>query len=299
MLSFTALKSLYGSLTNNSSTTNLDLGMIFCNQSYRQICAVRPWYWLEGTNTATTVASQQAYSLPYDYDKLIDVYLTVSSTKYVPTEIVSHTDWDRLNEQTTYTSNNPVFFHIYNNQMLFWPIPSSSSLTITYNYRKNVVDLSIADYTTGTVATAGTTTVTGSGTSWNASMIGKYLQVTPTSTAATNGDGFWYKITAVASTTSLTVDRAYGGSNVTGAAYTIGQMPAIVEAFHDLPVYKAVEMYYSTIEPEPDRAQMFKRIYEEKYAGLVSDSKKSVNTRIVLPISSSGYPENPNNFYRV
>lgn len=299
MLSYTALRNLYGQLTNNSASANLTLGDIFTNQAYRQICAVRPWYWLEGTNTATTVASQQAYSLPYDYDKLIDVYITTGSYKYVPTEIVSHMAWDKLNEQSSYTSNYPVYFHIYNNQMLFWPTPSTSSLTITYNYRKNVVDLSIADYTTGTVATAGTVTVTGSGTSWNASMIGKYIQVTPTATAATNGDGFWYKITAVASTTSLTIDRVYGGSNVTGAAYTIGQVPAIVEAFHDLPVYKAVEMYYSTIEPEPDRAQIFKRIYDEKYAGLVSDSKKSVNTHLVLPMAPTAYPENPNNFYTV
>lgn len=203
-----------------------------------------------------------------------------------------------MNEQANYESNYPVYFHIYNNQLYFWPTPSTSSLTITYNYRKNVVNLSIADYTTGTLSTAGTTTVTGSGTSWNASMIGKYLQVTPTAVAATNGDGFWYKITAVASTTSLTIEKAYAGSNVTGASYTIGQVPAIPEAFHDAPVYKAVEIYYSTIEPEPNRAQMFRQMYEDKYAGLVADSKKSVNTRIILPMWPR-YPENPNNFYFV
>lgn len=296
MLTYTQLRSLYGSLTNNSASANLTLGDTFINQAYRQICAVRPWYWLEGTNTALTVASQQPYGLPYDYDKLIDVYQTVGSYKYVPTEIVSQEDWDRLNEQASYQSNYPLYYHIFNNQINFWPIPSTSNYTITYNYRKNVVNLSIADYTTGTVSSAGTTTITGSGTSWNASMIGKYLQITPTSTAATNGDGFWYKITAVASATSLTLEKAYAGSNVTGASYTIGQVPALPEAFHDLPVYKAVEVYYSTIEPEPDRARMFKEMYDEKYAGLVQDSKKSVNTRLVLPQYSQGYPENPNLF---
>ena len=299
MLSYTALRNLYGQLTNNPSSSNLALGDTFINQAYRQICAVRPWYWLEGTNTATTVASQQAYNLPYDYDKLIDVYITVGSYKYVPTEVVSQMDWDRLNEQATYSSNYPVYFHIFNNQMLFWPTPSTSSLTITYNYRKNVVDLSIADYTTGTVSSVGTTTITGSGTAWNASMIGKYFQITPTATAATNGDGFWYKVTAVASSTSLTLDKAYAGSNVTGAAFTIGQMPAIVEAFHDTPVYKSVEIYYSTIEPEPTRADLFKRMYDDKYKGLVMDSKKSVNTWVQLPMPPNGYPENGNNFYYV
>lgn len=273
------------------------MGDTFINQAYRQICAVRPWYWLEGSSTAVTVADQQAYALPYDYDKMIDVYQTVGAYKYIPREIVSQDDWDRLNQQTSYESNYPIYWHIYAGQILFWPIPSTASQTITYNYRKNVVDLSIADYTTGTLSTAGTTTITGSGTSWNASMIGKYLQVTPTSTAATNGDGFWRKITAVASATSLTLDIAYTGSNVTGASYIIGQVPALPEAFQDTPVYKAAEIYFTTIEPEPNRAQMFRQMYDDKFQGLVDDSKKSANTWVRTPVP--GGLENVNNFWRV
>jgi len=297
MLTYTSGRNLFGSLTNNSSSANLTLGDTLVNQAYRQICAVRPWYWLEGTNTATTVADQQAYALPYDYDKLIDVYQTVGAYKYIPREIVSQDDWDRLNQQADYESNYPIYWHIFNGELNFWPIPSTASQTITYNYRKNVVDLSIADYTTGTVATAGTTTVTGSGTSWNSSMIGKYLQITPAATAATNGNGFWYKISAVASTTSLTLAKAYTGSNVTGAAYTIGQVAALPEAFQDAPIYKAAEIYFTTIEPEPDRAQMFRQMYLEKYQGLVDDSKKSVNPWVRTPVP--GNLENPNLFYFV
>jgi hypothetical protein len=243
------------------------------------------------------VADQQAYALPYDYDKLIDVYQTVGAYKYIPREIVSQDDWDRLNQQASYESNYPIYWHIYAGQLNFWPVPSTSSQTITYNYRKNVVDLSIANYTTGTVATAGTTTITGSGTSWNASMIGKYLQITPTSTAATNGDGFWYKVTAVASTTSLTIDKAYAGSNVTGASYIIGQVPAIPEAFQDLPAYKAAEMYYLTKNPDMGRVAAYQTIYQQKWEGLVDDSKKSVNPWVRTPVP--GGLENPNSFWSV
>lgn len=268
---------------------------IFVNQAYRQICAVRNWYFLEGTATALTVASQQAYSLPYDYDKLIDVYITSGSYKYTPVEVVSQPDWDRLNEQASYTSNYPVWFHIYNNQINFWPIPSTSNLVITYNYRKNVVDLSIADDTTGTItATNGSASVVGAGTSWNSSMVGRFIRITPTTTAATNGDGFWYKISAVGSTTTMTLSVVYGGTSVAGATLTIGQMPILPEAFHDMPVYKAVEQYYSTIEPELDRAQMFKMMYDERFQGLVMDSKKTTNTHLVLtPLQ---FPQSPNNF---
>jgi hypothetical protein len=297
MLSYTKLRNLYGQLTNNPSSASLTLGDSLINSAYRQICAVRPWYWLEGTNTAVTVADQQAYALPYDYDKLINTYQLVGAYKYIPREIVSQDDWDRLNQQAQYESNYPIYFHIYAGQLNFWPIPSTAGQTITYNYRKNVIDLSIADYTTGTVTTNGTTTVTGSGTSWNTSMIGKFFQITPTATAATNGDGFWYKVSGVASTTSLTLEKAYAGSNVTGAAYTIGQMPALPEAFQDTPVYKAAEVYFTTIEPEPVRAQMFRQMYDDKYQGLVDDSKKSVNPWVRTPVP--GGIENPNLFYSV
>lgn len=297
MLSYTKLRNLFGSLTNNSSAANLTLGDILINQAYRQICAVRPWYWLETTNTTTTVADQQAYALPYDYDKLINVYQTVGAYKYIPREIVSQDDWDRLNQQAQYASNYPIYFHIFNNQLNLWPIPSTASFTVTYNYRRNIVDLSIADYTTGTVTTDGTAVVVGSGTSWNASMIGKYFQITPTATAATNGDGYWYKVSAVGSATSLTLDKAYAGANVAGAAFTIGQMPALPEAFHDTMAYKASEVYFTTIEPELARAQMFRQMYEDKYQGLVDDSKKSVNPWIITPVP--GNMENSNSFWSV
>ena len=84
------------------------------SQCYRQICGVRPWYWLETTSTAVTVADQQAYALPYDYDKLIDVYQIVNAYRYVPREIVGQEDWDRLNQQRQYESNYPIYYHIDN-----------------------------------------------------------------------------------------------------------------------------------------------------------------------------------------
>jgi hypothetical protein len=293
MKSYTTLRNLYGQLTNDSSSANLTLGDQLINDSYRKICAERNWDFLEGTNTTTTVASQQAYGLPYDYSKLIDVYITVGSYRYVPREVSSRDEWDRLNEMSAYTSNFPVWFFIYGGQLNFWPTPSSSGNTITYNYSKAIVDLSIADNTTGTVSiTTATTAVTGSGTSWNASMIGKYLKVTPSTTAATNGDGFWYKISAVASTTALTLEKAYGGATVAGAALTIGQMPVITEAFQDMPVYEAAQIYFSTVMPEPAQATFCKEMFNRKYEGLIADSKKSAQVHLYAgPVE---YPINPN-----
>lgn len=68
--------------------------------------------------------------------------------------------------------------------------------------------------TAGTVAvTNGSTTVTGTGTNFTAAMVGGGFIKT--------GDTASYKITAVASTTSLTLGSAYSGTTSSGSAYTI------------------------------------------------------------------------------
>lgn len=68
--------------------------------------------------------------------------------------------------------------------------------------------------TAGTVAvTNGSTTVTGTGTNFTSAMVGGGFIKT--------GDTASYKITAVASTTSLTLGSSYSGTTSSGSAYTI------------------------------------------------------------------------------
>lgn len=74
-----------------------------------------------------------------------------------------------------------------------------------------------ASYTTGTVTvTQDSTTVTGSGTTWTtASHGGLQFKV---------GNGPYYTVSLVNSTTSLTLDRAYAGTTSSGAAYSISRV---------------------------------------------------------------------------
>ena len=73
-----------------------------------------------------------------------------------------------------------------------------------------------ANYSTGTItATQDSTTVTGSGTSWSTTTnaeVGEYIQLP---------DGKWYKITAIGSNTSLTIETTYLASTSAGASYVI------------------------------------------------------------------------------
>jgi hypothetical protein len=237
MYSKTTLLNLYSSLTNDSATPNQTLGLQLMNDSIRRICADRDWDFLQKSKTVLTVAAQQFYNLPYDYDSLITCNIMNGTTLYIPKECPSREFWDVLNQQTTFQSNFPEYFFIYNGQIGFYPTPSTGALTINLNYRRTIIDLSMADYSTGNVVAVanGGTTVTGSGTTWTAPMVGRYIKIIPTDVAATSGDGVWYEISAVGGATSLTIKKGYNGTALaaTTATYIISQVPILPEAYQD------------------------------------------------------------------
>jgi len=286
MRSLTSLLNLYQNLTLDSSTANQTLGTTFINDSIKLICTARDWDFSKKQASLSTVALQQFYDLPNDYDQLIDTTITVGTTKYTPRECPSQERWDFLNEVTSFSSNFPEWFFILNGRIGFYPTPSASGNTITLTYRRKVVDLQFTDYTTGTldIVTNGSNAVTGAGSSWTASMIGRWLKITPDAAVAKNGDGYWYQIATVPSSTTLTLVKNYQGTSMTtgaGAAYTIGEMSIIPEAYMDLPAYEAAVTYFITQNPDSMRATNLKEVYAEKYAQLVYDHSVRTSNPVV------------------
>lgn len=299
MLTYTGRRNLFGSLTNDSTTANLTLGDTLLMDAEREIVSKRPWSFLETSSTTSTVASTQFYNIPNEAERLTSApSVTVGSFRYVPKLCPTRQAWDELNMSNAVTTSYPLWYFVYNRQVGFYPTPSTSSGTITFFYRKRPIDLTKADYTTGTITTiaAGGTAVTGSGTSWADGMVGEYIRIT-SSTAANVGDGQWYEITAVGSTTTLTIGRAYQGTAIAAgsAAYTIGQPSALPEAFDILPVYKAVEIYFSSIQPEARQAALYKRLYDERYASMLEAEQSKTDDPSIDSIE--GYVGiNPNNY---
>lgn len=69
-------------------------------------------------------------------------------------------------------------------------------------------------YSTGTLtATNNSRTITGSGTTWDSTMVGRFIRL--------DGDIDWYEIIAVGSTTSLTLRYPYMRATASGKAYKI------------------------------------------------------------------------------
>lgn len=84
--------------------------------------------------------------------------------------------------------------------------------------REREIVQTVIDISTGTVSVSSAgTLVTGSGTAWSVNEVGKFIQF--------QNDNDWYKITAVNSATSLSIEAGYiGTANLSGGTYNIRKM---------------------------------------------------------------------------
>jgi hypothetical protein len=237
-----------------------------------------------------TVAGQQSYFTPYNYTKMIDLYVTIGNQKITPVEVTDRQTWDRMN-QRTYQANYPQWFYLFDNKFELLPIPSTSSLVITQNYKCLSKDLSQADYTTGTVSiTNGTTALTGAGTTWTAGMVGRWIQIAPP-----GGDNEWYQIAAFVSTTSLTLYKAYNGVTVAGGTYTIGEMSILDPKFQDMSLFYALQVYYTSKVKDPISSKLYGGLYDDLLGQLNAEaSSKSASPVVDSGDDNDGVMINPN-----
>lgn len=300
MLSYTTERTMYGTLSNDSSSANLTAGSLLMNEMRRQILSSRRWKFLEKTKTLSTVASQQAYDLPSDLNWLSGLTVTISSTKYRPIEIHSREEWDRINQSTSVTSDVPEFFFLTNSTLELYPIPSSSTTdAITFKYGRKQKDLSIDDYTTGTIVSIanGASAVVGSGTSWTVKMANRWIRFTDSDTANT-GDGEWYEIASVTDTTHLTLDFLYNGTSISAgsAAYTIGQVSLLPEAYQMLPLYKALVHYFTSIKPDTTKSKLYNDLFVNLFSDMEANESGKSSSNVLDRGIWESQPMNINNF---
>lgn len=305
MKSFTAYTSLatqYIPLASDNSNV-----AIWLNDSIRTIANLRggKWKWLEVTEEQDTVASQRAYEIPNNIRKLMDVYVEVgagsTAVVYTPQPVFDPNAWKLILAYKLGESDVPLYYYVEGTKVHFAPVPASSGNNIVMRGRLNLKDLSIADYTTGGVLTAtdGSASIVGTGTSWTAPMAGRYLRITDSDTA-NKGDGFWYPISSIGSTTTLTLTKPYQGTSIAAgnAAYIIGQMCPIPEAYDPAPIYRMAAQYWAS-QREMDRANYFWRMYDggveagltQTYGGLIGQMLENEVESVEGPyISPLGKP---------
>jgi len=254
----------------------------------------------DSATTALAAVGVQAYPIPANVSKIINDTITVGQLVYSPAPVQSRAEWDMLNA-LPYTSDIPNYFFIYNGTVQFWPIPSTSGNIITFNYKGRVPDLSFADYSTGTLSSIAVNdnTITGITTAWNTTagyplntdltFFNLFMRITPPS-----GDGIWYPIQNFTSDTAVTLlNPVQNAPSATASAYTIGQLPLLHEDFHDMLVYGALMVYFTSIVKDKDKYQMYESLYNQRldllkaYAGTKS---------IQVDLGSQPIPNNPNLF---
>lgn len=266
MLTYTSRRNLAGKLTGDSSSESLTLLDTLLNESDRDIISMKPWPFRQKTVSRDT-ETDNVHDLPADCAKVVNITVTIGSTKYTPRRITTRDEWDRLTQSTNTTSNTPEAYFVSANTYSFYPAPTSATTDgVALTYEKRQKDLSVADYTTGGVLTAtqGSTAIVGTSTTWTSAMAGRYIRITDSDTA-NKGDGLWYEIASVGSATTLTLVSEYQGTSISAgnAAYTIGQTSMIPEDHQMTSVYRAVENYFTFMQPDPNRAAQAKTLYSE------------------------------------
>lgn len=257
------------------------------NDSIRTICNLQggKLRFLESTSNMTTVANQDTYQIPNKYRKLIDMYIydgagSSTDTIYAPRMIFDPTIWKNVLQSHLGTQQVPYFTYVENRTFKIQPIPSTTGNLMVLRGRLNTRDLSIADYTTGSIVSVanGGTAIVGSGTTWTADMVGRYIQITQT-TAANGGDGFWYEIGGWTDATHITLVKPYEGTSISAgsATYTIGQCAVIPEAYDVAVVYRATALYWQN-QNDLVRAKTYWMLYDggneagysKEYGGIIS-----------------------------
>lgn len=306
---------LTGALTTGATTATLNASwayptstqlVTFSNSDQRTVLFTNgstAISWTGGLSSAATTAissvGMQAYRIPANVSKLINDTVQIGQLKYKLTPVMTRAEWDMINF-LPYTSDIPNYYYIYNGFLEIFPIPASTGNIIQFNYKTRVPDLTFADFSTGNIAnggaTAGGIAVTGSATTWNSvggfplnvdlSFYNLNLKINPP-----YGDGLYYPISKFTSDTALTLaNPIINAPNITASStYVIGQIPLLQEDFHDMLVYGALMIYFSSIVKDKEEYTKYKDLYTDRlnmldaYAGT-----KSVN------VDLEGEPQNSN-----
>lgn len=274
MLTFSSATSLMQSLAKVSSadTTNTTLLQQLWNESRRTVSSIRggSWPWLEIERSVLTVANQNYVYVPNDMRKVTAVRVAVgsgsSATIYQPRLVFDAQLWQLILAYRLGSNQYPYFCYQQGQKLLFSPYPDTDGVTVTLIGRRKIVDVNIADYTTGSIVSiaSAATTVTGSGTSWTSGMAGQWIRITQTA-AANGGDGEWYEVASITNSTSLELVKPYQGTSIVAgtALYTLGQITYEPEAYQMAPVYRALALFAQSNSPlEPSISTGWWKLYD-------------------------------------
>jgi len=262
MLTYQNIYQTYQALTKDSSTTNTTLGKLLINDTQKNVCGMADFTFLDDEWYTASVTNQGIYRLPHNLTpgSVSNVYVENDDVKYFPTELHSITEFDKLTSFISY-DDAPQYYCIYNDCIYFFPFAADASWEIHLKYRKMALEMSVDDYTTGTITvTNNSPTITGAGTTFTVGMEGRWIKLP---------DGLWYEISLFGNATTITLVKTYEGATTAGATYTIGQIPIIPDGFQEILIYKPLEHYFMMTGQE-NKSSFYKQLYDDALLRLKS-----------------------------
>lgn len=275
MIKWDDVKTTLYELANESETSGRAFLDLMANQGYKMTLSQFNSEQIEEERTGATVADKREYQMPVDALWLSQLTIIEGTTKYPLVEVKSRDTWESMTSNET--TGIPEFYFVQPRKgiggslILLEPIPGD-----VYDFVMVVEttskDLSNAAYTTGTVSvTKDTDVVTGSGTTFTAPMVGRYIRFNESSK---NGDGLWYRISEYTSGTSIKLENYYQGENYSGGTYEICEMFELPEDLHMAPIYYSLWHYYASRRSKDQAA-----IYRSQYDQLIKDAKERHATK--------------------
>ena len=127
-------------------------------------------------------------------------------------------------------------------------------------------------------------------------MEGRYIQIAKSNNANSGGDGHWYEIKDVVSSTVIVLATNYQGQDISSgtASYVIGEISPLPDGFHELPVYRSVEIYWG--KNDEARAQLI-RVNADRLENELFTANLASQNVVAEDFDSQNF-ENPNYFIR-
>jgi hypothetical protein len=283
MITYQSQYTRFTTITKDTSTAGIALGKQLINEKNQEILSLRNWWFMEKDKTMASVASQEAYDIPGESQNLLGFWTVYGGTTYYPQEIFDLETWHSINATAT-TSDITSYFIVLDNQIHLYPAPVSTGVTLHFFIRRIGQEMSVDDYTTGTISTtAGSTAVTGALTVFTSAMVGRFIKVA----------GLWYEIETFTGVGSIATARPIANT-VVGATYSIGEASLIPQEFHDMIWKGAVSDYFDFKgERNPWEKKYTERLIMliKRYGSGGNKTNSQVMVRTQTGVNPNDYPE--------
>lgn len=279
MISFQDAYTKFKTISGSENATDLIQGKQDMNIGYSRFNSAIARYFTRKQAFTNLVANQRYYQTPVDSIRVSQVSVVVGSGYEYPLQQVrDEYEWRQLLVTPSYATNFLSHYFVYGgDQIGLYPLPSTTITNgLRFVYQPQDIFLTKDDYGIGTITVSNSgTTVTGIGTSWTQAAQGNMqFQVTDGS------DGNWYEITAVNSTTSLSIKTPYVGPSVTSTTYRLGQLFIFPGEYDDTPLDYALSRFFES-HNNPTRATYHLNKYQDSVTDAIEKYSSSSISNVI------------------